>query len=518
MAGVIDPKTTWWWHREVQTRLSKWTLALLRGRPYQVQIDNQGTGYSDFANKIIQANAQLFPTLAVEPQFRLTQAILAHEVGHVLFTQGWKGNGSILKQLVNMLEDERIERCMRILYPGISVAFNVLGDRMLLQQGNLVDLNPGRQAVLCCLIWRWAHSRWGIESFPSRLMMSHKGHELWNLVRPLVEQAWDARSTDEVQVLAKKILDILHISPEEPPSFIKNNTAWSEDLPEGQLGMPDPLTPPSGPDSDSPGVGHLPTLNNFHEDNYSKPSPYIHIMEKVFPLAKALAQSLKRPEPETRLASHMWLGRYSFRQELRLPDFPNLYAQDIDLSSRSLALYLLTDRSGSMDSCNEQVREALMTLYLASTSLEIPTGLAFFGSDNYADVPSFVFAPTAISTKEEEQTLAMIAGFAGTTGAEFLAWGLERAYKEMMSRPERTRVIVVIHDGQPVYDGPLGVDRILSAEWVARMSLRGWIVIGVYLGGEDEDRRKLGEIFPRMISTSPSKLPDQLGRILRSLA
>ena len=80
-----------------------------------------------------------------------------------------------------------------------------------------------------------------------------------------------------------------------------------------------------------------------------------------------------------RLEPHENLGRYSFRQEVRTSDTPNLLRQGLDVSPCDLALYLLVDRSGSMNCLEENVRLALMMIYLAATELAIPCGLAFFG-------------------------------------------------------------------------------------------------------------------------------------------
>ncbi|HID64367.1 MAG TPA: hypothetical protein EYP49_16745 [Anaerolineae bacterium] len=41
-------------------------------------------------------------------------------------------------------------------------------------------------------------------------------------------------------------------------------------------------------------------------------------------MAHLLAEELKAPEPEVRVVPHECRGRYSFRQEQRTPDTPNL--------------------------------------------------------------------------------------------------------------------------------------------------------------------------------------------------
>ena len=118
--------------REPQTRLVKWALALLRGRPYTIRLEPDGTGYHDWENHVIQANPQLFPKESPEIQFRLTQGILAHEAGHAWFTSAWPDQcESRLQEMCNFLEDQRIENAICVLYPGIAPAIRLLGDHML---------------------------------------------------------------------------------------------------------------------------------------------------------------------------------------------------------------------------------------------------------------------------------------------------------------------------------------------------------------------------------------------------
>ena len=146
--------------REPQTRLVKWALALLRGRPYTIRLEPDGTGYHDWENHVIQANPQLFPKESPEIQFRLTQGILAHEAGHAWFTSAWPDQReSRLQEMCNFLEDQRIENAICVLYPGIAPAIRMLGDHMLDDQKHLPRMAAREQAYICCLVWRWACKR-----------------------------------------------------------------------------------------------------------------------------------------------------------------------------------------------------------------------------------------------------------------------------------------------------------------------------------------------------------------------
>ena len=95
---------------------------------------------------------------------------------------------------------------------------------------------------------------------------------------------------------------------------------------------------------------------------------------------------------------------------------------------RSLAIYLLVDRSGSVSTLNHHVRLALMTPYLACQELGVPLAAAYFGDGG-------------------QWPKAMITGYQGHTGAEYPAWGLRKAEKGLLHRLERLRVVIVPHDG-----------------------------------------------------------------------
>ena len=89
----------WWIWRSVQTRLIKWTLLLLGGRKYTVELTTEietGAHYPDL--KRIEVNPEMFARESIDVQFRATQGLLLHEVGHARFTErlaGAKGQRAV---------------------------------------------------------------------------------------------------------------------------------------------------------------------------------------------------------------------------------------------------------------------------------------------------------------------------------------------------------------------------------------------------------------------------------------
>ena len=184
-------------------------------------------------------------------------------------------------------------------------------------------------------------------------------------------------------------------------------------------------------------------------------------------------------------------------------------------AARNLALYVLVDRSGSMCVVDADVRQAMMIIYLAATSLEIPIGITYFGSADHLESPDRVFELTPVQSMVNEEVKPLIAGFEGVTGAEFLNWGLLLAEKSLAQPPERTKVFIVIHYGKPVYKED---DWELSCTHLRRLESQLITTFGIYLGTTPEDQTSLKILFFLMIITSGKDLPEKLGALLRGLA
>ncbi len=511
-----DPRLTWWIWRDVQERLVQWTHALLQGKRFTVNLIPEGSASQDNLNHVIQANPQLFSTCSPERQFRFTQGLLAHEVGHALFSDAWPDQeDGALCTMTNLLEDERIERAVTVYYPGIAPLLRQTGNQMLTEALRKPDrgLSDTQQAFRCCLTWRWAHKVMKEDRMLEKMKVTPAAKGLWWKVKPLVEQAWNVEKTGEVISLARKILNLLDIHPEEHSCV---RLGMSSDIPKERAESA--LPTPHAPADDQPGIG-LPVVYHapMNEDSFSSPRPYIDLENRAASLASKLSESLKTPTPEIREAPHEYLGRFHTRQDLRTPETPNLALCLADRSPRSLALYLLVDRSGSMCEVEEDVRLALMTVYLAATRLSIPIGVACFGAGDHPGSPDRVFELTPVSIEANESCKALIAGFTGTTGAEFLDWGLKLAEERLSVLSERRKIILIIHDGRPVYQGEEGNDWELSLQHLHHLEARGITPIGVYLGTSAEDLTQLKQLFPRLVHTSGNALPDRLGDLLRGL-
>jgi len=344
---------------------------------------------------------------------------------------------------------------------------------------------------------------------------------MWREIKPLVEASWTADNTSRVIEIAREILAILELPegyalPDLPIFQIVMGAG--DDIPEERVGKPFPF-PVKAFDGASPGqgTGFDDAIPIPRGDDITQPAPYAKLEEAATPLARQLVDALKIPQPYVRLLPHEWRGRYSFRQEVRSPSMPHLRRVGIGREKDDVVFYVLVDRSGSMGVINEPVRLALMTLYLAATELGIPLGMAYFGEHSDGIINDLVLEVSPVRTRAAEETKSLIAGFEGVTSAEYLNWGLTLAEKSLHHRPERRKVMVVIHDGEPVYNGRLGNDYQLSLKRLRRLERQGISPIGLYLG-ESCNMAQLESLFPRLVITSGEKLPEKLGNMLRSLA
>ncbi|ADY27471.1 von Willebrand factor type A (plasmid) [Deinococcus proteolyticus MRP] len=203
------------WHQQLQWR--NWIQSLFnmaaRTREYRLDIQEGG---------VVAGISTQNKTLILHPELReildtkrgthrfdpghdhdrlslLLRATVTHEAGHVQFSDA-RPTEPLLGDIWNILEDERMERCMVRRFPELYSDFTFLGDVMLsLHQTEGLDLPTA------CLVWRWAHDRPDVP-------FTTANNDLWeNEIRPRVEAAWESDRAGTLQ-LAKEIIDLL---PEE---------------------------------------------------------------------------------------------------------------------------------------------------------------------------------------------------------------------------------------------------------------------------------------------------------------
>lgn len=538
----------WWQWSKVRRRLTVWGKSLLRGRKYTLDfvvakdapkarqssswhlIQVNPTAFHDEARYIVSELIESNPEstylerlvahwqregvdreeMIARLEYRATRALIAHEAAHALFT-GDLGQGAV-HHLANSLEDERIERCMVGDNSALAPLFDLVGDLTWIGSPALNELerdpDDPRHVLGACLLWRWEHDK--AKGKRTKLRLSLANRRRWREVKPWVEEAWAASTSNEVVAIARKILKYLGIPEKEPlPEWLESLLvildfpAEGSDAPlVGTSRKGEGREPEGEPDHGIPG---RPDIENAG-DGFVEPMPYEDLVARATPLARRLVAELRVPKREARIVPVEYGGgRYSFRQECRTPDTPFLVREAPGPEAPRMALQILGDRSGSMGRDRHPkitaARLGVMTLHLACLELNIPHAITLF--DCNVLVREFGGDP--------QVTKALIAGWQGVTSLERVTRALEARGPVLEKRPEPIKVMMVIHDGYPVASGdPEGI-RIWQEDHPHI------ITIGVYLGSAKDEIEAMRGLFKRLVVAPPNEFPTKLGNLLRSL-
>lgn len=364
----------------------------------------------------------------------------------------------------------------------------------------------------------------------SKIQFTPTSQEMWDHVRPWVEAAWMAETSDEVVETARRILAYLGI-PEEVqiPDWLKSLLeALDEAAQGGRNPMPsNPVSPqrqggrlPAGGAKRSPRSSPVEPIQGLPNnpdgpvgEGRSKhpihPAPYADLVREVQAGASRLVEELKVPQRDAGLEPVEMGGRYSFRQEMRTPDTSFLALSAPGKEPPKAVFGLVVDRTGSMDWGDkmEAAKMGLMMLHLAMEELKVPHRIACF-EDNVI-LKEF--------DENSERVKALIAGLQAQSNYTHIAPTLEPMCAALLARPEPVKVCLVIHDGRPS-DG-MEVKEIITS-YSRRL---GFHILGIYVKspanahceGEEQMMKKLfGE--GRLIACLPKELPEKFGNVLRA--
>ena len=199
----------WYEWRNVRERLVTFGRAVQGIAPYKVEIQTDGgkcpTAYCDYTHRVIAVNPSVLPEALPKEQYTLTRALLVHEAGHRRFTTPIKA-GKLLHQVINILEDQRIEYLMCDSFSGLRHLIAFLAGAFYATSPSLSadDQTPG-QVIAALLQIRWAEHL----GLPLKGTLSAKNQALYERCLPLAKEAWSAPDTETVHTLAQQIIDIL---------------------------------------------------------------------------------------------------------------------------------------------------------------------------------------------------------------------------------------------------------------------------------------------------------------------
>ena len=153
-------------------------------------------------------------------------------------------------------------------------------------------------------------------------------------------------------------------------------------------------------------------------------------------------------------------------------------------------------------------RLGLMMLHLALDELGTPHAIHLF--DDHVPIKREY-------ERSGEMVKALLAGWQGVTGEEWVSVSMEKRLTHLLARPEPVKVLMVLHDGHPVgLGGRYGSDgegiRLLQQKHKRQV----WTV-GVYLGRHEGEIARMRRLFPHLVACQPERFAEHLGRLLGQL-
>lgn len=502
----------WYQWPSVEKKLIVFGKSFLGPHAFGIRLEDRdlacSTAYCDFNVPELVVNPCAFGSTPQE-QYMAARGLLIHEVGHARYTTPHEGLSPVVHQVSNILEDERIERIMAEQFYSVRPALLALTRHAFKEARQSVERreigfpedDPGWVA-LYMLQHRWA-VRLG-QTVPIEL--SDLNRRRWEQVKPLVEEAWGAADSRRVDQIAVQIVETLGLS---------------ERLPEQHLGHFDDVIGSRGdPAERSPGNGKSSAWNDgdcprLPDDRLPAPTagqegsrsirlgPPGPLLEQAGPHAARLIDLLELPELESAPEWSDRYGRLSVRAAIRTRDrMPFVMRVDPEPDARSFAIGVLLDCSGSMSGAKfvaAQVAAAM--LHLTCAELDIwHSVVAFEGATQVVN-----------SDTHSELCLARLAGLWPGTGSR-VGPSYRALLDQMAARPEPTRILLVIHDGEP--DDATQVTALNREAADRRIE-----VFGIALALDPNESRRMRSLFGRAYieCSSPDLLAVKLAAILNTL-
>jgi hypothetical protein len=512
---------TMYWYEwgNIRNKLVYFGRAMQGISPYRVIVESDiikcPSGYCDFTNREIAVNPALFPKLQPKDQYQLTKALLVHEAGHRRFTDP-KELPPIVDQVANILEDERIERQMCSEFVGVRWLIKKLSAQLYKETKTLDEKtdNPG-EVIGYFLQLRWA-SQIGK---PLKGGLSPKNQDLWEKIKDLVFEAWEAETFDIVCKNAEEIVRILGYKIIVIPAWAveilrklgsfkgkridgdwveKISGAILKDKQSKNEGKPEPFDGEVLPNKSREGKG----------SEAISPKPYLELEERVKPLAKELIDELIIEEKPLKLEPEERGSRFSVREYIRDETRPFLCDEGLAKTPPTINLKIIVDHSTSLNFGKvgrytriESMSQAIMTLHLVCLELGI--------------LHEVIVTPHQIKIADlesGERGKALIAGLSpALCGYEDMGLAIKNHALPMVDCPEDVKLVLCLTDGA-CNDAELGKE-------ICR-ALRGRVeVIGVLLDPEAHTKSYLDDMFgeDRVIACNAAELPQKLGNILRAI-
>lgn len=209
----------WYEQENIRDQLILFGRAVQGVHPFDVLIEPDPikchSAYCNFTSKRIAVNPTFFP-LSPSEQYMLTKALLIHEAAHRRYSMPEPLPG-LVREVANILEDERVDRKMCSEFAGAEWFLKVMSHEFLKRAKPIDSSSNSPEAVVFYFLQlRWAN-RAGEKIKGS---LSPANQALWEKIKPLVIEAWQADNPGIVNRNAYEIVSALgfstqHIKEEE---------------------------------------------------------------------------------------------------------------------------------------------------------------------------------------------------------------------------------------------------------------------------------------------------------------
>jgi hypothetical protein len=417
-------------------------------------------------------------------QQAIATALVEHEAGHIRHS-GAKPSAPLLGWLWNCLEDERQERRQIAAHAPLAQTFDFLGDVVWAAQMPTQDLLAG------CLVWRW---EWDHAPDQRRFTPTDEDRERWeHQVRPLVEAAWQAATSDDVTALAQHILDLLALPSDAPVP---------DDLPRQICRCGHGHVPETGGSSvpaidvpHTPGGIALPghAADYPSGDGIAEGDPSA-ILADIEGYARSLAASLRPVVPQQHPQPHPTCGTFVLERAMVRAARPFDHRQTA-APARDVALLLLIDESGSMgDNWDEGnliagAIRATMLLARAAELAHITCGV--WGFTDHAE--PLVVQP--LQQGIQPGSYRRIAGMDGFGECTWLSDVFHAAVEHLAQRTEPLKLLIVVHDGAI---DPYDAERVQAD--VATLPKHGILLQPVLIGTDTQAMEANTKVFGHVLA------------------
>ena len=198
-------------------------------------------------------------------------------------------------------------------------------------------------------------------------------------------------------------------------------------------------------------VNRMASVPDTMRQSYAKVSPPLIAISKR--LQRQIVQKLKSESEGSRM-NGLYMGRRLNARALASKDGKVFYNKKLPSEETKLALAVLVAESGSM-SCNDRetsARAASIVLYDFCQALNIP--LAMYGHTEEEDVELYAYTEFDHPDKNDKFRIMDMSARSGNRDGAALRFVAERLSK----RPEETKLLIIISDGQPAGYGYYGTE------------------------------------------------------------